>query len=103
VKAGKAQLGDKTIIDALHGAIEALRDFQATDSLTDAFEKAAEAAEVAAEGTASMRSRVGRASTLGDRSLGHADPGAVSLAIILRAMTDWMQANRLVLERTIYR
>lgn len=91
MKAGKAQLGDKTILDALHGAIEAFSRFPKTNCLTRAFERAAEAAEVAAERTASMPSRVGRASRLGDRSLGHPDPGAVSFAIILRAMTEWMQ------------
>jgi len=78
-KLGGAKPGDKTILDALHPAVEALRaggDLRA----------AARAAREGAESTAQMVATVGRASRLGERSRGVADPGATSLAIILEAL-----------------
>ena len=81
-RAGKAKPGDKTILDAVHGAAAAVRSGQ---TLGEALEAAAGAAETAAEETARMMCRVGRASRLGERAVGHPDPGAVSFAILLRA------------------
>ena len=78
---GHAKPGDKTILDALHPAVEALRaggDLRA----------AAAAARAGAESTAQMVATVGRASRLGERSRGTADPGATSLAIIIEAMAQ---------------
>ena len=75
---GHARPGDKTILDALHPAVEALR--QGRD-----FGAAAMAAREGAEATAEMVAKMGRASRLGERSRGLADPGATSLAIILEA------------------
>lgn len=76
---GHSKPGDKTILDALHPAVEALR---ADGDL----QRAAAAAREGAAATAQMVATVGRASRLGERSRGTADPGATSLAIILQAM-----------------
>ena len=81
---GHARPGDKTIIDALDPAVAALRGTSATD-LGDALWQAAAAARQGAESTAQMIARVGRARALGERSLGFADPGASSLALIFEA------------------
>ena len=76
---GHAKPGDKTILDALHPAVEALR-------ADDDARSAADAARAGAEATAEMVTTVGRASRLGERSRGLADPGATSLALILDAL-----------------
>lgn len=92
--AGKVKLGDRTILDAIHRAAEATK---ASDSgakeLHAIVDLAASAAQEAARSTADMLCRVGRASRLGNRVLGHPDPGATSFAIILRAMHDWIQSG----------
>ncbi len=61
-----------------------------TKDLATMVDLAASAAQEAARGTAEMLCRVGRASRLGNRVLGHPDPGATSFAVILRAMHDWI-------------
>ncbi|PRB38704.1 dihydroxyacetone kinase subunit L [Arthrobacter sp. MYb23] len=86
VARGKAELGDKTMIDAWAPAVEAAE--QAAASGADALavlEAAAEAAETGAMATDPLVARKGRASYLGERSAGHRDPGAASTALILRA------------------
>ena len=88
---GKVKPGDRTILDAIHGAATA-EDCAAKD-LDTMVGLAASAAEEAARGTAQMLCRVGRASRLGNRVLGHPDPGAMSFAIMLRAMHDWIKAS----------
>ena len=86
---GKAKVGDKTILDAVHAANQAMLDSDTQNlDLTSAVSKAARAAEKAAQDTAGMICRIGRASRLGARTLGCPDPGAVSFGIILRAMAD---------------
>ena len=87
---GKAQPGDKTILDAVHAANEALAAAPQRD-LQFLLDAASRAATRGAEETAQMRARVGRASKLGDRALGHPDAGAVSFSIILKAMAEWFQ------------
>lgn len=86
VDRGQAQVRDKTLYDALAPAVEALelaiRDGQ---SLGEALEVAADAAEIGRDSTTEMVARKGRASYLGERSLGHPDAGATSMALILRA------------------
>jgi dihydroxyacetone kinase-like protein len=79
VSLGRARPGDKTILDALHPAVVALREGGDARS-------AADAARTGAAATAEMVATVGRASRLGERSRGLADPGASSLAIILDAL-----------------
>ncbi len=90
---GKVKPRDRTILDAIHGAaaVATLEDCAAKD-LDTMVGLAASAAEEAARDTAHMLCRVGRASRLGNRVLGHPDPGATSFAIILRAMHDWIGA-----------
>ena len=93
-KAGKAKPGDKTILDGVHAAREAAEaSAQAKQSLSVALTAAASAAEAAAERTAGMVCRVGRASRLGERTLGHPDPGAVSFSIMLRAFEQSVGAS----------
>jgi dihydroxyacetone kinase-like protein len=85
-KAGKAKPGDKTILDSLHAAREAAQAAVASGAtLSETLSAAALAAETAAAATANLVCRVGRASRLGDRTLGHPDPGAVSFSIMMRA------------------
>jgi dihydroxyacetone kinase-like protein len=91
ISTGKAKVGDKTILDAVHAANQAMLDSDPQDQdLGSAVSKAAKAAEKAAQDTAGMICRVGRASRLGARALGCPDPGAVSFGIILGAMADWL-------------
>jgi dihydroxyacetone kinase-like protein len=84
---GKAEVGDKTMLDALAPAAETLRA-RVDDgaSLSDALAAACEAAEAGAQATTQLRARKGRASYLGERSIGHQDPGATSAVYILRAL-----------------
>ncbi len=88
---GKVKPGDRTILDAIHGAVRATTacdcDAKNLDAIVDL---SASAAQDAARSTADMLCRVGRASRMGNRALGHADPGAMSFAIMLRAMHDWI-------------
>jgi phosphoenolpyruvate---glycerone phosphotransferase subunit DhaL len=84
---GAAEPGDKTMVDALGPAVAALRDrLAAGDPLDAALAAAAEAAEEGARATTPMQARKGRASYLGERSVGHQDPGATSTALIVRAL-----------------
>jgi dihydroxyacetone kinase-like protein len=84
---GAAVPGDKTIVDALEPAATALRAaVGAGEPLVRAVEAAATAAEDGAAATVPLQARKGRASYLGERSIGHQDPGATSAALILRAL-----------------
>jgi phosphoenolpyruvate---glycerone phosphotransferase subunit DhaL len=89
VTRGKAQLGDKTMVDALTPAVEAL-DAALADgaSLKDALRAAATAAREGADATVPLVARKGRASYLGERSAGHRDPGATSTALLLEAAAE---------------
>ena len=81
---GKAKPGDKTVLDALHPAAQAARiAADAGGNVATTVRAAADAAEAGARATCDMVARRGRASRLGARSLGHQDPGATSLALIL--------------------
>lgn len=84
---GKASAGDKTMLDAWQPAAEAAAAHAGRD-FDEVFAHAAAAAEAGAEATRTMQARLGRAARLGARSVGHRDPGAVSAAILLRAMAD---------------
>jgi dihydroxyacetone kinase-like protein len=84
---GTAALGDKTMVDSLEPAVETLRAQLAEGTpLAKGVEAAAEAAEAGMRGTVPMQARKGRASYLGERSVGHQDPGATSTALIIRAL-----------------
>jgi phosphoenolpyruvate---glycerone phosphotransferase subunit DhaL len=87
VELGAAAPGDKTMVDALAPALATLRE--SVDEglpLADALTRAADAAEEGARATVPMQARKGRASYLGERSIGHQDPGATSAALIMRAL-----------------
>ncbi|MFJ8625147.1 dihydroxyacetone kinase subunit DhaL [Kitasatospora sp. NPDC093550] len=84
---GKADPGDKTIVDAWTPAVAAFRATAATGApLPEAATAAAEAAEQGARATTPLQARKGRASYLGERSIGHQDPGATSTALIFRTL-----------------
>jgi dihydroxyacetone kinase-like protein len=84
---GAAELGDKTMVDALDPAVRTLRErLEGGAGLADALEAAADAADEGARATTPLQARKGRASYLGERSVGHQDPGATSTALIVRAL-----------------
>ncbi len=86
-KLGKANLGDKTMLDALLPFVDALEaDVADGADLRDAWARAADVAEEAAQATADLRPMVGRARPLAERSLGTPDPGAISLAMCARVV-----------------
>jgi dihydroxyacetone kinase-like protein len=89
VDRGKAERGDKTMVDALGPAVEALDAAVAAGRAPgEAMRAAADAAESGAAATTPMLARKGRASYLGPRSVGHQDPGATSSALLLRTMAE---------------
>jgi len=86
---GKATTGEKTMIDALVPAQEAFAAAAGEGvDLPEAFARAASAEEEGAKATIPLLATKGRASYLGERSIGHQDPGATSSALILRAVAD---------------
>jgi len=89
VARGKAQLEDKTMLDAWHPALEALDASLAEGKgLGPALDEAAEAAAAGMKATIPMIARKGRASYLGERSRDHQDPGATSTHLILQTLAD---------------
>ncbi|MET0451802.1 MAG: dihydroxyacetone kinase subunit DhaL [Mycobacterium sp.] len=86
VQRGRAEAGDKTMFDALAPALDALDGaIGAGAGLAPALDEAAVAAEKGRDATESMIARKGRASYLGQRSVGHQDPGATSAAMLITA------------------
>jgi phosphoenolpyruvate---glycerone phosphotransferase subunit DhaL len=84
---GTASLGDKTMVDALEPAVDTLRQRVAQGMPLDrAIDEAAAAAEAGMRATIPLQARKGRASYLGERSVGHQDPGATSTALMVRAL-----------------
>ena len=82
----KADVGDKTLMDALIPAMDAMGALRGTSaSLAEIFAAAAEAAKNGAEATKSLVAKFGRARNLGERVIGHTDAGAMSTAIIYSA------------------
>ncbi len=86
VARGKAEAGDKTMVDALLPAVAALE--QADGDLGVGLRAAADAAAEGRDATEPLEARKGRASYLGERSIGHIDPGAASSALLLAALAD---------------
>lgn len=93
VARGKAEPGDKTMVDAWTPAVAAAQAAAAGGDTTAVLEAAAEAAEAGAVATDPMVARKGRASYLGERSAGHRDPGAASSALLLRAAATAATGN----------
>ena len=88
-KQTKAQVGDKTMIDALVPAVQALRDgVNAGLNIVEALQKATASAEEGAASTKDLQARFGRAKNLGDRTIGHQDPGATSMALIFKGFLE---------------
>jgi dihydroxyacetone kinase-like protein len=84
---GAASPGDKTMVDALVPALDTLGLALAGGAgLADALDRAATAAEDGARATVPLQARKGRASYLGERSVGHEDPGAASAVLVMRAL-----------------
>jgi dihydroxyacetone kinase-like protein len=89
---GKAVRGEKTMLDALEPAYDALMLASKEDkSLVTCLENACAAAQKGVEFTKTIKATKGRASYLGDRSIGHQDPGATSSLIMLQAITDYIR------------
>ncbi|MEW6058832.1 MAG: dihydroxyacetone kinase subunit DhaL [Actinomycetota bacterium] len=95
VMRGKAELGDKTMVDALTPARDALKEaLDEGASFGDALRRSSAAAEEGMKATIPLVARKGRASYLGERSAGHQDPGATSSFLLLKAATDeWADAD----------
>lgn len=86
---GKAEVGDKTMLDSMAPAIAALKESQAAGAtLAEAFAQAAQAALSAAEATAGMTPKFGRASWLGPRAAEIQDPGATAVAFMLGSFAE---------------
>jgi dihydroxyacetone kinase-like protein len=89
VDRGKAGPGDKTMYDALAPAVEALDEALAAGTdLAAGLKQARDAAAAGRDATTPMLARKGRASYLGERSVGHQDPGATTVALLLEAATE---------------
>jgi dihydroxyacetone kinase-like protein len=84
VARGKAELGEKTMVDALDPAVKAATG----DTVAEVLAAAADAASEGADATVPLVARKGRASYLGERSAGHMDPGARSTSLLLRAFAE---------------
>lgn len=84
----RAQVGDKTMMDALLPAVEVLGRQADSQPLRQLLRLAADAAATGAENTRDMQAKFGRARNLGTRTLGHADPGATSMALLLAGFAE---------------
>jgi phosphoenolpyruvate---glycerone phosphotransferase subunit DhaL len=86
---GKAVPGDKTMLDALLPAVDAMRGaLEGGNGLAEILERGAAAAEAGTQATKTMQARKGRGSYLGDRSIGHQDPGATAAHLLLNAAAE---------------
>lgn len=92
VQRGKANLGDKTMLDALSPAVDAFKRALDMDAnTTAALQQAVTAAETGMKNTIPLVAKKGRASYLGDRSANHQDPGATSSYLILKTLSGTIQ------------
>jgi len=95
VELGAAQEGDKTMVDALAPAVRAFRErIDQGATVAAAMEAARLAAEAGMKATVPLQAQKGRASYLGERSIGHQDPGATSTTLILAALEQSLAAER---------
>ena len=91
---GQAQVGDKTVVDALQPMVEVMQQNLDKDlSFEEITQIALEAAIQGKENSKQYAAKFGRAKTLGDRAIGYPDAGAVSLTLILQAMLDWLKTQ----------
>jgi phosphoenolpyruvate---glycerone phosphotransferase subunit DhaL len=87
-KQSRANIGDKTMMDAFLPALVVLQAADLSQGLQPLLAKAAQTAATGAEATRGMKARFGRARNLGDRVIGHPDPGAVSASLILKGLSE---------------
>ena len=93
-KSTKAQVGDKTLMDALIPAVNQMKSMiDCNASLAEVFGAAADAAQFGAESTVDYVAKFGRSKNLGERTKGHIDPGAVSMAIVFRAFAEKFKSD----------
>jgi dihydroxyacetone kinase-like protein len=85
---GKAQLDDKTMIDAMAPAVESLESSTEGSGWSEALTSAADAAAAGRDRVTPLVARKGRASYLGERAAGHQDPGATSTALLFSTLRD---------------
>ena len=91
---GKAQLGDKTVLDALSPAAAALRAAaEAGTSIEAVIAQALAAAEAGVQATIPLKAKVGRAAWIAERSVGHPDPGATSFTLMLKSVVEYLTAR----------
>ncbi|MEG7434600.1 dihydroxyacetone kinase subunit DhaL [Serratia marcescens] len=89
VMRGKAEPGDKTMCDVWWPVVESLgQSAQQNLSVAEALQRAADSAVRAVESTITMQARKGRASYLGERSIGHQDPGATSVMLMMKTLAE---------------
>ncbi|AWO80905.1 MULTISPECIES: dihydroxyacetone kinase subunit DhaL [Serratia] len=89
VMRGKAEPGDKTMCDVWWPVVDSLgQSAQQNLSVAEALQRAADSAERAVESTITMQARKGRASYLGERSIGHQDPGATSVMLMMKTLAE---------------
>jgi dihydroxyacetone kinase-like protein len=93
VARGKAEAGDKTMYDALAPAVDALDAALGGEDTSGALQAAADAAARGRDATTPMQARKGRASYLGERSVGHQDPGATSVTLLVTAAASTLGAG----------
>ena len=94
VQRGRAELGDKTMVDALTPGVNAMKQSLANgDDTISALEAGVDAAEEGMKDTIPMQARKGRASYLGERSIGHQDPGATSSYLVLKTLLDTLKED----------
>lgn len=89
---GKAQVGDKTMVDALEPAVERMKDLAPQGDWVEMMDQAAQAAQAGMEATKQYQAKYGRAKSLMERAIGHQDAGATSTWILLKAMADYVQS-----------
>lgn len=89
VMRGKAEPGDKTMCDAWWTVVDSLgQSVEQQLGVAEALQRASERAEQAVESTITMQARKGRASYLGERSIGHQDPGATSVMLMMKTLAE---------------
>lgn len=89
---GQARVGDKTVVDGLEPAVEAMIQCTSQQAgLEELLRSACVAAEEGKENSKQYIARFGKAKTLGERAIGYPDAGTVSLAVIMHAMLDWVK------------
>lgn len=94
VRIGKTNLGDKTMVDAIHPAVEVLRKTLANDKdVIKALHCMTDAAYKGMKDTIPMLAKKGRASYVGERSIGHQDPGATSSYLILKTLLETIESR----------